>query len=196
MAPFELGSNALVSVLLGIAFGFTLERAGFGNANKLVAQFYLYEMRVLKVMFTAIVTAMVLLFWSSALGLIEFSRVGVNLTHLWPGIIGGIVLGMGFILGGYCPGTALVSAATLKLDGLFFVLGVAFGAFVFVEALPSFWWWFQEAGYFGRLTLFDWLGVDAGIVVLGVVFMALGMFYGAEWIERIFTRDRIREASK
>src|SRR5512146_1007862 len=134
MAPFfpELGivGTALLNVGLGIGFGFVLEQAGFGNCNKLAAQFYLKDQSVLKVMFTAIITAMVLLFWSSALGILDFDQVALNETHLWPGIIGGLLLGVGFIIGGYCPGTSVVSAATLKLDGLVFLLGCMAGIFV------------------------------------------------------------------
>ena len=43
----------VVGTLVGIAFGFTLERGGFGSARILTAQFYLTNMRVLKVMFSA-----------------------------------------------------------------------------------------------------------------------------------------------
>jgi len=58
-------------------------------------------MTVLKVMFTAIVTAMLLIFLASALLLLDFDRLYVNPTYLWPAIVGGLLLGMGFIIGGY-----------------------------------------------------------------------------------------------
>jgi len=107
MAPYDLvaalGSRGTVLVYLaiGFGFGFALERAGFGNSRKLAAQFYLHDMTVLKVMFTAIVVAMVLIFWASALLLLDIDRLFVNPTYLWPGILGGVLLGMGFIVGGY-----------------------------------------------------------------------------------------------
>jgi hypothetical protein len=91
----------LVYLAIGVGFGFALERAGFGNSRKLAAQFYLHDMTVLKVMFTAIIVAMVLVFWASALMRLDFGRVFVNPTYLWPGIIGGLLLGVGFIIGGY-----------------------------------------------------------------------------------------------
>ena len=107
MAPLDLtaaiGSTGSIVVFLaiGFGFGFALERAGFGNCRKLAAQFYLYDMTVLKVMFTAIVVAMLLVFWASALMKLDFDRVYVNPTYLWPGILGGLLLGVGFIIGGY-----------------------------------------------------------------------------------------------
>jgi hypothetical protein len=90
-----------IALGLGVGFGFALERAGFGDARKLAAQFYLHDMTVLKVMFTAIVTAMLLIFLASALLLLDFDRLYVNPTYLWPAIVGGLLLGMGFIIGGY-----------------------------------------------------------------------------------------------
>ena len=57
--------------LVGFAFGFVLESSGFGNSKILAAQFYFRNLTVLKVMFTAIVVAMVLLFGMIGLGLLD-----------------------------------------------------------------------------------------------------------------------------
>jgi hypothetical protein len=187
MAPFDLqGMTGPVSIAFGFLFGFALERAGFGNANKLAGQFYFHDQTVLKVMFTAIVVAMVLFFLFAGLGFIELERVLVNPTHLWPAILGGLILGMGFIIGGYCPGTSVVSAATGKVDGLFFVLGCTVGIVVFGETVSLFRPFWEHSGSAGALTLPAWLGVGTGIVVIGVILMALGMFWGAEKLEGIF----------
>ena len=190
MAPwsFSPAVETAITLLIGFCFGFVLERAGFGNARNLAAQFYLHNMRVLKVMFTAIVTAMLLVFFTSALGWLDFERVAVPATYLGPAVLGGLLLGVGFILGGYCPGTSLVAASTLKLDGMAFVAGVAAGLLAFAETSPMFWSFYNTAGHLGRVTLADLLGVDAGWVVLGVVAMALGAFAFAELLERKFAR--------
>ena len=138
---------------------------------------------VLKVMFTAIVVCMLLIFWSAALGLLDYDQVWVNPTYLWPGILGGLIMGVGFILGGYCPGTSLVSMATLKIDGALFVAGVATGVFVFGESVFSFndFWY---SSHFGRLTLPEWLDLPTGVVALVVVCMAIIMFWGGEMIRQ------------
>ena len=199
MAPLDVATSMgllvqnILYVVTGIFFGFALEQAGFGNSRNLAAQFYLRDMRVLKVMFTAIITAMVLIFWSSALGLMDFPKIYVNETYLWSGILGGFIFGVGFVIGGYCPGTALVSMATLKLDGLFFVVGLGIGIFIFGETFTSFRIFWEMAGDYGRVTLFEWMRVNAGYVVFGAVLMALGMFAGAEWLEKFFAR---RDAAK
>lgn len=188
MAPFDLSGIAalgygLVFGLIGFGFGAALEATGFGDTRKLAAQFYLRDMTVLKTMFTAIVVAAVLLFGAASLGLLDMSRVWVNPTYLWPGIAGGLVMGVGFVVGGFCPGTSLVAAATGKVDGMIFVLGALAGVGLFGESVGSYEPFFLS-GYMGRFTLPDWLGVSTGTVLVLVVAMALAMFWAAEWIER------------
>jgi uncharacterized protein len=191
MAPFEIArlpgtlGYALVFGAIGFAFGAVLEMAGFGDTRKLAAQFYLREMTVLKVMFTAIAVSAVLLFLASSFGLLDLGRVWVNPTYLWPGIVGGLIMGVGFVVGGFCPGTSLVAAATLKVDGISFVLGGLFGAYAFGESVASYEsFWLSSS--MGRFTLPEWLGLPAGVTVLLVVLLALAAFWGAEAIERRF----------
>ncbi|HSB02109.1 MAG TPA: YeeE/YedE thiosulfate transporter family protein [Anaerolineales bacterium] len=180
--------------LIGLAFGFTLEMSGFGNSRKLAAQFYFTDLTVLKVMFTAIVTAMVLTFGAVGLGILNFSQVWVNPTYLSSGILGGLIMGVGFIVGGFCPTTSLAAASTGKVDGMFFVFGGFFGAFLFSETEKYFDNWYTNAGYYGRLTLDQVFHLPVGVVVLLVVLMALFMFWGAEQLERIFgKKDLSRE---
>jgi hypothetical protein len=109
MPPFPLNlfeffgqyGSYLIFLLIGFSFGYVLEVAGFGYSPKLAAQFYFKELTVLKVMFTAIIVAMVGIFVASGLGLLDYNMVWVNPTYLWPGIVGGLIMGIGFILGGF-----------------------------------------------------------------------------------------------
>lgn len=181
----------LVFGLIGFAFGFILEISGFGNSKKLAAQFYFTEMTVLKVMFTAIVVAMVLLAIATGLGILDINQVWINPTYLWPGIVGGLIMGVGFIVGGFCPGTSLVSMATFKIDGLFFVLGSLFGIFLFGETVQYFETFWESSNY-GRLTLMDWMGLTTGQVVLIIVLMALMMFAFAELMEALIGKRNFK----
>lgn len=193
MGPYNLtadwGSTLayVVPLLIGIGFGAALEMSGFGDSRKLAAQFYLKDLTVLKVMFTAIVVASALLLFSSAFGLLDFDGLFVNPTYLLPGLVGGLIMGVGFIVGGFCPGTSLVAASTLKIDGIFFVVGVSLGVLGFGSVIEYFdRFWYSTA--YGRLTLADVFGVDAGVVLLGVVVMALAMFLLSEVAEQYFGR--------
>jgi rhodanese-related sulfurtransferase len=187
MAPGAEWLAVLLPLVIGVGFGASLEMSGFGDSRKLAAQFYLRDMTVLKVMFTGIIVAGTLIGLSAALGLLDIDRVFVNPTFLLSGIVGGLIMGIGFIIGGFCPGTSLVAASTLKIDGLVFLIGVAAGIFAFGETVglyPDFW----NRSAMGRFTLPELFGVDAGIVLVGVVAMALFMFRLAELAEAHFGR--------
>ena len=196
--PFDLISDIgklpayLIYGVIGFFFGYVLEISGFGNSKKLAAQFYFKDLTVLKVMFTAIVVAMVLIFAASGLGLLDYNLVWVNPTYLWPGIVGGLIMGVGFIVGGFCPGTSLVAMVTRKIDGLFFVLGGLFGIFVFGEVVDYF-SIFWHSSYYERLTLMDVFKLPTGVVVVLVVLMALFMFWGGEQLERIFGKKDLKK---
>lgn len=180
--------------LVGFAFGYTLEMAGFGDSRKLAAQFYFREMTVLKVMFTAIAVALTLLFGAVGLGLVDFNLVWVNPTYLGSGVVGGLIMGVGFIVGGFCPTTSLASASTGKIDGMLFMLGGFVGAFLFGETEAWYDHWYNTAGYYGRLTLDQVFGISAPALVLIIVVIALFMFWGSEQLERsIGRKDLSRE---
>ncbi|MGD9253858.1 MAG: YeeE/YedE thiosulfate transporter family protein [Holophagae bacterium] len=195
-APFLL-NHPLLSLAIGFSFGFVLESCGFGDSRRMAAQFYLTDMRVLKVMFTAIVTCMLLLVWVWSFGWLDEQALAINPTNLWPGILGGILLGFGFVIGGYCPGTSIVSSSTGKLDGMFFLGGVTVGVWIFGETGVHFRTFYDTAGDLGRFTLPELLGLSPGVVAILVTLMALAMFWAGEKVEKIFgPKDREEPAPK
>lgn len=178
-------------LFIGMGFGSVLEMAGFGDSRKLAAQFYFKDMTVLKTMFTAILTACLLLFFTSSINVLDYSKIFVNQTYLIPGIIGGMIMGLGFITGGYCPGTSVVSAASFKIDGIVFLIGTIVGAGFFGESVyyfEDFW----NSSYSERLLLSDWLGWSIGATVFGVTILALLMFYFAEKVEEYFNTGKMK----
>lgn len=181
----------VLPLLIGVAFGYVLESAGFGDSRVLAGQFYFRDLSVIRVMFTGIVVAMLLVHLSAALGWLELDLVWINPTYFLSGIVGGLIMGVGFIVGGFCPGTSLVAMATLKLDGLFFVLGGLAGMALFGETagpLAN----FSEVGFFGRFTLMDWLGLSTGWVALGMVLLALVFFWATNrFREMALGRDEV-----
>ncbi len=175
--------SLLVAFVLGLGFGFFLERAGFGSARKLAAQFYLYDMSVFKVMFTAIVTAMLGVTYLGWIGWLDLSLVYLVPTHLGPQLVGGLVLGVGFVIGGYCPGTSVASLATGRIDAMVYALGIFAGTFVYAEVYPAI-KGFVNADAMGQVTLPEVLGLPYGVVVFAVVVIAVVGFWGATKIER------------
>jgi uncharacterized membrane protein YedE/YeeE len=188
LIPNEVLSPALdlpMALLIGIGFGFFLERAGFGSAKKLVAQFYLTDLAVFKVMFTAIVTAMVGVAVLGRVGFLDVASLPIIGTYIVPEIVGGLILGVGFVVGGYCPGTSVAAIATGKIDAMVYGAGIFFGMFVFAE-LSSVFDPFVNSTSMGPLTLPQYFNLPTFGVVVAVVAMALGGFYGAGILEKKF----------
>jgi hypothetical protein len=183
LGAFGDEASLVVAFLIGIGFGWFLERAGFGNARKLMAQFYLTDMAVFKVMFTAVVTALLGVTYLAWAGWLDLSLIYYVPTFWLTAILGGLLMGVGFVIGGYCPGTSVVSMATGRLDGLVYVGGFAAGTVGFALGYPV----FKDLltmGDLGVLTLPAAFGVRWGIVTFAVVLMAIGGFAGATWVER------------
>ena len=85
--------SLVIAFIIGIGFGFFLERAGFGSSKKLAAQFYFTDLTVFKVMFTAIITAMVGVYYLSVVGFVDLSLIYLTPTFLLPQVVGGVILG-------------------------------------------------------------------------------------------------------
>ncbi|MBK7877102.1 MAG: YeeE/YedE family protein [Planctomycetes bacterium] len=167
-----------LALAIGLAFGFWLERAGFGSSRKLAGIFYLRDFAVLQVMFSALVTAAIGLWVLDAGGWIDASSVYRMETRLAAQITGGLLFGAGFVTGGWCPGTALVGAASGKLDALVFLGGAMGGSLVYAALWPVV-APLQELGACGIVALPEWLHLSTGVTVALVLVLALGAFAGA-----------------
>ncbi|MDH3600944.1 MAG: YeeE/YedE family protein [Candidatus Tectomicrobia bacterium] len=124
-------ASAFSGLFLGLLFGLALEGAGFGSARKLTAQFTLRDFSVFKVMFTAVIVAAIGLGLSAAFGLMPPRSVYIP-TLFWGAIaLGGTLIGAGFAIGGYCPGTSAVALGSGRLDALVFFIGMVAGIGLF-----------------------------------------------------------------
>lgn len=186
---FDYPVAMALATVLGIGFGFALERGGFGRATTLVAQFYGDNMRVLKVMFSAIVTTSVGLGILGGIGLLDLSLIITPGTWIVPAVVGGTLLGLGFVMSGYCPGTALVAAGSGHVDGLVALLGIMLGSLAFGFAYDL-----LEPLYLstdkGVITFVGITGIPWQILAVGVVVMAVGAFFGAEKVEAIMAKKQ------
>ncbi len=144
---FPLGYTGPISgIVLGMVFGYVLENAGFGSACKLTAQLRFQDWAVFKVMFTAIVVSSGGLYLLQGLGLVNVvNDMFVPSVFLWGSTLGGVLIGVGMAVGGYCPGTSMAALCSGRLDGLVFLLGIVLGTLGFnagFESIKS-WAWKQ-----------------------------------------------------
>lgn len=181
-------TNLLIAFFIGIGFGFVLESNGFSSSRRLAGMFYGYDTTVLKVFFTAAITGMLGLLFLSLFGQLDLSLIYINPTFLWSAIGGGVIMGIGFILGGYCPGTSFCAAAIGKIDAMAFIGGIFLGIFIFAEGYPL-WEGFYKTKDLGSPLLSDLLGLSRGMMTFLIILVALAMFWVGEWAEKKFARD-------
>ncbi len=184
LVPEVIGNelNFVVALFVGIAFGFILEQAGFSTSKKLVGLFYGYDFTVLRVFFTAGVTAMIGVVALNHFGLIDISLVYVNPTFLWSALVGGLIMGIGFVVGGYCPGTSVCAAAIGKIDAIIFVAGSFVGVLLFAEGYPLFEGLYKAANW-GNVKIFEVIGVSQSLFAFLLTFVAVGAFWAVTLIE-------------
>lgn len=182
--------NLLIGFIIGIGFGFVLEQAGFSSSRKLAGMFYGYDITVLKVFFTAGITAMLGLLFMNELGLIDMGIVYINDFYMTSAIIGGVIMGAGFIIGGFCPGTSVCAAAIGKIDAMFFIGGSLLGILIFGETYRL-WEELYNSQHLGSIKLSDTIGIKDGILALIVILAAILMFWLGEKAEKRFKREDI-----
>ncbi len=188
LVPYEIiteNTNLLLAFVIGIGFGWVLESSGFSSSRKLAGVFYGYDTVVLKVFFTGAITAMLGLLFMSLFGWIDLNLVYVNPTFLTSAIVGGVIMGIGFIMGGFCPGTSFCAASIGKIDGMLFIVGLFIGIFIFAEGYPL-WKDMFMANFQGYPKLSTALNLSDGVLGLLVIFAALVMFWIGEWAEKKF----------
>jgi hypothetical protein len=184
LVPDIIGQNLnyVVALIIGVGFGWILEQAGFSTSKKLVGLFYGYDFTVLRVFFTAGVTAMFGIIILQHFGMLDINLVYINPTFLWSAIVGGVIMGLGFVVGGFCPGTSVCAAAIGKKDAMLFVLGSLLGVFAFAEGYPLF-EDLYKAGNWGSPHIFETLGLPKAVFVFMLTAVALIAFWAVSLVE-------------
>lgn len=177
------GWDFVIAILLGVAFGFILEASGFSSSRNLAGVFYGYNFVVLRVFFTALIVAMVGLMYFDYVGWLNLSQIFILPTFVTPMIVGGVIMGVGFVVGGFCPGTSFTGIAIGKLDAVFFTIGLYLGIFGFSLAFPLFEDFFTS-GDMGNVTLTDITGIPASYFAVAFTVMALAAFWGTMFVEK------------
>lgn len=184
--------DLLIAFLIGMGFGFALEQAGFSSGRKLTGMFYGYDTTVIKVFFTAAIVALVGSQFLNWFGILDLNLVFVNEYYVAAAIIGGVIMGAGFIMGGFCPGTGLSALSIGKIDGIAYVAGGLTGAFLFAETYPL----IQDianGSYKGPVKINEVLGISPGMFTFLLIAAAVVMFYFAEAAEKKFARPDISD---
>lgn len=175
--------NNVIALLIGMGFGFVLESSGFSSSRKIMGTFFGYDFVVLKVFFTAAITAMSGIIYFDYMGWMDASLLYINPYYVNSAILGGLIMGLGFSLGGFCPGTSFTGVAIGKIDALFFTIGLFLGILIFSEMYTLFEGIFNDANKGGAF-IYDLIGMKQTVFAALLIFAAVGMFVGATWVEK------------
>ncbi|MDX1809646.1 MAG: DUF6691 family protein [Sulfurospirillaceae bacterium] len=174
----DVNTNLLYGLIIGIFFGFILERVGFGNSKVIAAIFHFKDLRVSQTMISAIITAATWIVIASYFGWVDYSKMFIPLVYVWPYLVGGIIFGAGMAMAGWCPGTAVVGFASGKIDAAVFMLGMLSGMYVYFiefDKISS----FANSGYIGRYTIDNLIGGNmytTSYLVTIIMGIGLGVF--------------------
>ncbi len=180
---FGEGTGLIVALIVGFFFGLFLERGGLDNPHKLTGVFYLRDFAAPKAMLTAILVASGGLYLLGDRNLLTMSKIWIVPTYFWPQLAGGFLFGLGYLVAGYCPGTAVAALGSGRVDALVTMCGLIAGSLLFAVVYPVVENFYLSSGM-GTATLPDLLGVNHWIVITFVVLMAGTMFYCMEHFER------------
>jgi uncharacterized membrane protein YedE/YeeE len=191
--PFDYLSTEwglLIGFLIGIGFGFVLEQAGFSSSRKLTGVFYGYDFVVIKVFFTAVLVSMIGIIIFNYMDWIDLNRIYVNEFYLYSTVTGGLIMGFGMIMSGFCPGTGFSAASIGKIDAMFFIVGIFLGIFLFAEGYPLY--KSLHLGHnLGGLKLSEMMGITDGVFAFIFILIAVVIYWIIEKIEPKFARPDI-----
>ena len=160
----QKGAQLVLGLMMGVIFGFLLQKGGVTNYDVIIGQLLLTDFTVIKIMLSAVITGM--------LGVHFLGSIGLAQLHPKPGsfgasVFGGLIFGVGFGMLGYCPGTVAGAVGQGYLDALFGgVVGTLIGAGIFAAFFPQLEASVLHKGDFGELTLPQLLGVNPWMVIV------------------------------
>ncbi|MDR3522304.1 MAG: YeeE/YedE thiosulfate transporter family protein [Acidocella sp.] len=176
IAPLDL-AGPVSGVALGIGFGFVLENAGFGNPEILTGQLRFTNWSVFQTMFTAIIVSSILLNVAAFFGVVSFSNIFIPSVLFWGTLLGGMCVGIGFAVGGYCPGTSIVGFMSGRVDAIVFLIGIGAGTLVFNMIYPIIGSWIYTQAGPDALTVPQLLHIPAWAVIALLAAVLLGVGY-------------------
>jgi uncharacterized membrane protein YedE/YeeE len=173
MLPVTGTSLLILAVVFGAAFGFLLHRGRVADYDTIIGQFLLKDFTVLKIMLTAIIVG--------GIGVFALVQLGYAQFHIKPAdtlaiSLGAALFGIGMVLYGYCPGTALAAIGGGSLHALVGAAGMLVGGIAYALSFD----WVKAnilpVGAMGKVQLPALLGVGAPVIFAALAAVALIFF--------------------
>jgi len=157
---------ALVYALfVGIAMGALIQRVGASSPGMILRSLRLENLAIIKFMATAIAVGMVGVY---VLGQFMPMHFDIKPTYVVGVLVGGAIFGVGFAIGGYCPGTCVVGIGERRKDAWFALLGGVAGALTFTLVYALIENSLIKPLNYGKITLGNLIHVPAVAIAIGL----------------------------
>lgn len=181
MFPLKGTDALLLAPVFGFAFGWLLHRGRVASYDTIVNQFRLRDFTVLKIILTALVVGGVGVLALTDMGLAKWA---VRETNLLAALLGGAIFGVGMVLYGYCPGTALSAIGAGSVHALVGAFGMIAGAIAYAFSFD----WMKanvlSVWQLGKMTFVNLTGLSHLPLYALLAAVALGLFVVIERTER------------
>jgi len=181
MFPLKGTDALLLAPVFGFAFGWLLHRGRVANYDTIVNQLRLRDFTVLKIIMTALVVGGVGVLALTDMGLAKWA---VRDANLLAALLGGAIFGIGMVLYGYCPGTAVAAIGSGSVHALVGAFGMIAGAIAYAFSFD----WMKanvlSVWQLGKVTFVDLTGLSHLPLYALLAAVALGLFVAIERMER------------
>lgn len=171
--------GVIVGLVMGAAFGFAFEKSRMMEPGSLIGQFQFRRFIMMKMLLAAVATSLVVLAVLHGTGLVQLSVKAALVGNM---VVGGLLLGVGIVMTGACPGTAAAQVGAGYKDAWATLAGGLIGAAIYgynqIAIDRALDWSGIGLGNWGKLTLVNlvpggftvWaLGIAALLVVVMVL---------------------------
>ncbi len=118
------------------------------------------------------------------MGWLDLNLLYTPATYIWPYVVGGLLFGIGMVMAGYCPGTAVAGLGTGKSDALIFIVGLFSGMFLYFLIYPYV-EEFTSSTNFGVLKLHDLFGGNEYSSYILTVILEVGIILFLIFLQKL-----------
>lgn len=157
--------NLFFGLLVGIVMGVLIQRVGASSPRMIAAALRLENLTIIKFMATTIAIGMIATYAIAQFVPMHFD---IKPTYIAGVFVGGLIFGVGFAVGGYCPGTCVVGVGEGRRDAWTALFGGVVGAVVFSLTFKLLEGALIKPFNYGRITLFEALHLPAPVVAVAI----------------------------
>lgn len=169
----------IIGLLIGIGFGFFLQKGGVTEYDVIIGQLLLIDFTVVKVIAAAVLVGMPGVYLLQRYG---YAKKHINKGSFGTAIIGGLIFGVGFAILGLCPGTVAGAVGQGYMDALFGgVVGIILGTGIFAGLYPKLSSGILNYKPIKHETLYELLGVKQAYLIVFCLIAGIVILYALEY---------------